>query len=209
MPDFTGFPAETPRFLGDLAGNNNKAWFDANRAAYDEYWVAPAKQFVDAVGEALVDIAPRIEAQPRVNGSIFRVNRDIRFSKDKRPYKEHLDFWFWEGERKRAVSGFFMRITPPPSWASEREPTASTKTGWRPSVRRWSVRPPDLHWQPQLPRWRRRAGRYAGTSTSSSLAATRRRRRPRSASSNTVACGPGRTDPYPPHSTTGAWCRTS
>ena len=112
MTDFTGFPAETPRFLGDLAGNNNKAWFDANRAAYDEYWVAPAKQFVDAVGEALVDIAPRIEAQPRVNGSIFRVNRNIRFSKDKRPYKEHLDFWFWEGERKRAVSGFFMRITP-------------------------------------------------------------------------------------------------
>lgn len=43
-------------------------------------------------------------------GSIFRINRDVRFSKDKRPYKDHIDFWFWEGERKRAVSGFFLRV---------------------------------------------------------------------------------------------------
>ena len=40
------------------------------------------------------------------------MNRDTRFSKDKTPYKDHLDFWFWEGERRRALSGFYMRITP-------------------------------------------------------------------------------------------------
>jgi hypothetical protein len=45
-----------------------------------------------------------IRAEPRVNGSILRINRDTRFSTDKRPYKDHLDFWFWEGER-RAASG--------------------------------------------------------------------------------------------------------
>jgi len=47
-----------------------------------------------------------------VNGSIFRINRDIRFSNDKTPYKDHLDFWFWEGTRKTAVSGFFLRLSP-------------------------------------------------------------------------------------------------
>jgi uncharacterized protein (TIGR02453 family) len=112
MSDFPGFPRETVQFLAELSVNNDKAWFDANRADYEAHWVAPAKAFVAAAGEALQDIAPAIEAQPRVNGSIFRVNRDIRFSKDKRPYKDHLDFWFWEGERKAAVSGFYMRITP-------------------------------------------------------------------------------------------------
>ena len=111
MADFAGFPAETQKFLKGLSRNNSKEWFDAHRGDYDDYWVAPAKAFVEAAGEALQDLAP-VEAQPRVNGSIFRVNRDIRFSADKRPYKDHLDFWFWEGERKKAVSGFFLRVTP-------------------------------------------------------------------------------------------------
>jgi uncharacterized protein (TIGR02453 family) len=103
MTGFAGFPPATLRFLGDLAENNTKAWFDEHRADYESNWVAPAKAFVSAAGEALTDLAPRIEAQPRVNGSIFRVNRDTRFSKDKSPYKDHLDFWFWEGERRSAV----------------------------------------------------------------------------------------------------------
>jgi uncharacterized protein (DUF2461 family) len=47
-----------------------------------------------------------------VLGSIFRINRDTRFSKDKRPYKDHLDFWFWEGDRKAASSGLFARVSP-------------------------------------------------------------------------------------------------
>jgi uncharacterized protein (TIGR02453 family) len=47
-----------------------------------------------------------------VRGSIFRINRDIRFNSDKRPYKDHLDFWFWEGDRKASVSGLFLRVWP-------------------------------------------------------------------------------------------------
>ena len=111
MAQFIGFPPQTTEFLRDLSENNSKAWFDEHRADYDSYWVEPAKEFVVAAGAALQEIAP-VEAQPRVNGSIFRVNRDIRFSADKRPYKDHLDFWFWEGARRRAVSGFYLRITP-------------------------------------------------------------------------------------------------
>ena len=110
MSEFTGFPPETTKFLAALSKNNSKQWFDAHRSDYDDYWVTPAKAFVVAAGDALQELAP-VEAQPKVNGSIFRVNRDVRFSADKRPYKDHLDFWFWEGERKSAVSGFYLRIT--------------------------------------------------------------------------------------------------
>lgn len=112
MTDFSGFPPETTHFLSRLARNNSKAWFDAHRSEYESFWLAPAKALVTTIGDELTSISPEIKAEPRVDGSIFRINRDIRFSKDKRPYKEHLDFWFWEGERRRAVSGYFMRITP-------------------------------------------------------------------------------------------------
>lgn len=111
IAEFCGFPAETVKFLKGLSKNNSKLWFDAHRGDYDDYWVAPAKAFVVAAGEALQELAP-VEVQPRVNGSIFRINRDVRFSADKTPYKDHLDFWFWEGERKTAVSGFFLRVAP-------------------------------------------------------------------------------------------------
>lgn len=108
---FRGFGSETIGFLADLRANNNKEWFDANRARYEAGFVEPAKAFVVAAGEALQEFGP-IEAQPKVNGSIFRINRDTRFSKDKTPYKDHLDLWFWEGERKSPLAAFFMRITP-------------------------------------------------------------------------------------------------
>ena len=110
MTDFGGFPKQTVAFLRGLSKNNTKEWFTEHRSDYDDYWVDPAKDFVVAAGEALQKVAP-VEFQPKVNGSIFRVNRDVRFSNDKRPYKDHLDFWFWEGERKTAASGFFLRIT--------------------------------------------------------------------------------------------------
>ncbi len=113
MPGFTGFPTATLDFLAGLQADNSKAWFDAHRGDYDDHYIGPAKEFVAAAGEALAEIAPDVRAEPKVNGSIFRINRDIRFSKDKRPYKDHLDMWFWEGDdRKAAVSGFFLRILP-------------------------------------------------------------------------------------------------
>lgn len=108
---FSGFPPDTLEFLAELRANNTKDFFDDNRARYDEA-IEAAKLFVVRSGEVLAKIAPEAEADPRINGSIFRINRDIRFSKDKTPYKEHLDFWFWQGERREAVSGFFARVNP-------------------------------------------------------------------------------------------------
>jgi uncharacterized protein (DUF2461 family) len=112
MTAFAGFPPETIRFLRELRANNRKDWFDAHRDDYEAYWVAPAKAFVVAAGRQLAELVPQIRAEPRVLGSILRVNRDTRFSRDPSPYKDHLDFWFWEGERRQAVSGFFARLTP-------------------------------------------------------------------------------------------------
>ena len=106
------FPQATVDFLADLREHNSREWFDANRARYERDLVVPAKAFVTAVAPLLDRLAPGITAEPRVLGSIFRINRDTRFSPDKRPYKDHLDLWFWHGERATAVSGLFLRLTP-------------------------------------------------------------------------------------------------
>lgn len=109
---FARFPNETLRFLRGIRKNNTKSWFDAHRADYDRYYVDPAKAFVEAVGRKLKKLAGDFVAEPRINGSIFRINRDIRFSNDKRPYRDHLDFAFWEGEKKKSASSLFFRVSP-------------------------------------------------------------------------------------------------
>lgn len=106
------FSKETVRFLAGLHAHNKKEWFEAHRGDYEAHFVTPAKSFVEALGPRLARIDPGIHAEPRVNGSIMRINRDVRFSKDKSPYKDHLDLWFWSGEEKGwECSGFYFRLT--------------------------------------------------------------------------------------------------
>jgi uncharacterized protein (TIGR02453 family) len=107
-----GFPPATRAFLGELRENNSREWFDAHRDRYESDVVAPAKAFVTGAAPLLQRLASGITAEPRVLGSIFRINRDTRFSPDKRPYKDHLDLWFWHGVRATAASGLFLRLTP-------------------------------------------------------------------------------------------------
>ncbi len=110
---FSGFQSEGFDFLRDLAVNNSKPWFEANRRRFDEGLLGPGRLFVSAMGMALSEFAPGIHAEPRVSGSIFRIHRDIRFSRDKRPYKTHFDLWFWQGDRhSRDCPGYFLRLTP-------------------------------------------------------------------------------------------------
>ncbi len=109
---FTGFSKDTTAFLRALEKDNTKDFFDANKARFEEVWLTPAKELVVTVGPKLQKLAPSIEFEPRVGGSLMRMNRDIRFSKDKSPYKTHLDLFFWEGEDKGwALPGFFFRLT--------------------------------------------------------------------------------------------------
>lgn len=109
--EFVGFPKGAPKFLAQLAANNNKAWFDENRTQYERLLAGPAKECVAAIGDLLRRHVRDIHAEPRVNGSIMRLNRDTRFAKDKTPYKDWLGLWFWEGGGpSRTCPGFFFAL---------------------------------------------------------------------------------------------------
>ncbi|MCJ7703061.1 MAG: DUF2461 domain-containing protein [Anaerolineales bacterium] len=111
---FNGFPKESLQFFTDLKANNNKPWFDANKPDYENYVLAPARDFVVALGESLRDLSPDVVADPRVNKSIFRIYRDIRFSRDKTLYKTHLALWFLAGVSggKFENPGYYFHLEP-------------------------------------------------------------------------------------------------
>ena len=112
---FNGFPKETLTFFKDLIENNDTTWFKSHKEDYQRIVLEPAKAFVFDMGQRLQSIAPDIVADTRTNGagSIFRIYRDIRFSKDKSPYKTYLGILFWEGPGKKMEnSGFYFHLDP-------------------------------------------------------------------------------------------------
>ena len=109
MADFNGFSKDLVQFFKNLEKNNSKQWFDKHRNEYEDCVLFPSREFVVAMGKRLRKIAPEVNAIPQVNQSLFRINRDTRFSKDKSPYKTCMGIWFWEGRRKRMeCSGFYF-----------------------------------------------------------------------------------------------------
>ena len=110
---FKGFPAAGLAFFRQLERHNDRDWFNAHRAEFDEQVLAPARELVLALGDRLHELAPGINADPRTDKSIFRIHRDTRFSKDKRPYKTHLAIFWWEGTRpKMECPGFYLHLEP-------------------------------------------------------------------------------------------------
>jgi uncharacterized protein (TIGR02453 family) len=110
---FSGFPPEGIQFLADLAANNNREWFQANKNTYQEQLLKPAQRFVLALGERLQEISSTIRYDTATNGtgSLMRIYRDVRFSKDKTPYKTNISMSFWQGPgKKTAHPGFFIRF---------------------------------------------------------------------------------------------------
>lgn len=104
---FQGFPVGIISFFEDLGGNNNKAWFDANKRRYEECVKEPALAFGELMAEKLADIA----AGPPPEASPFRIYRDIRFSKDKSPYKTHMGIPFGDpGYKKGESPGFYFHL---------------------------------------------------------------------------------------------------
>ncbi|HLA34612.1 MAG TPA: TIGR02453 family protein, partial [Rhodocyclaceae bacterium] len=82
-------------FLGELAANNDKIWFDANKARYESLVREPALAFVAAMAPQLAQFAPQFRADARkMGGSLMRVFRDTRFSRDKTPYKTNIGIQF-------------------------------------------------------------------------------------------------------------------
>ncbi|MEO8399470.1 MAG: DUF2461 domain-containing protein [Ignavibacteriaceae bacterium] len=106
------FPGRTISFLKKLSKNNNREWFEKNRNFYNKDFLEPAQEFVIKMGEKLSKIAPEIIAIPKIDKSIFRIFRDVRFSKDKSPYKTNFGAYFWEGEKKMESSGFYFHVDP-------------------------------------------------------------------------------------------------
>jgi len=111
LENFNGFTKETFKFFKDLENNNTREWFEENRAVYEKNVMEPAQEYVMTMGERFKSISPKIVAIPKTDKSIFRIYRDVRFSKDKIPYKTHLGIFFWEGPRKKLGNpGYYLQL---------------------------------------------------------------------------------------------------
>jgi uncharacterized protein (TIGR02453 family) len=108
------FSRELFSFLADLQANNDREWFAANRHRYEDDLLEPALAFIDAFGPRLEKISPHFVADARpTGGSLFRIYRDTRFSKDKSPYKTHVGIHFRHERAKDAhAPGYYLHIGP-------------------------------------------------------------------------------------------------
>ena len=113
---FGGFRPEAFRFLRDLGRNNEKTWFEAHRDVYERELRAPMRQLVETLDARLSAIAPEIVGDP--NRSMFRIHRDVRFSRNKSPYKTNAGAWLYHRDAGRKVgrvgegggAGFYFHI---------------------------------------------------------------------------------------------------
>ena len=112
--EFPGFPRATVRFLEELAANNERAWFQANKHRYEEDVLGPALDFIGAMGPRLERVSRHFVAIPkRVGGSLMRVYRDTRFSRNKAPYKTNIGIQFRHELGKDVhAPGFYVHIEP-------------------------------------------------------------------------------------------------
>ncbi len=100
-------------FFRDLRRNNNRPWFEKNKARYERDVRDRLVDFVLAAGPRLKKISPHFIADPRpVGGSVFRIYRDIRFSKDKTPYKTAGAVHFPHEHRSGSAPGFYLHLEP-------------------------------------------------------------------------------------------------
>ncbi|MDD9924000.1 MAG: DUF2461 domain-containing protein [Boseongicola sp.] len=106
------FSKQTFSFLKDIAANNSKDWFDENRDRYEAHWKTPAFNFIDAIADEMRSLEPSLKAEARLNGSLRRINRDVRFSTDKSPYNARLHLVFWSGGHPNRSPGMHFVLSP-------------------------------------------------------------------------------------------------
>lgn len=100
----------TLKFLKDLKSNNKKEWFDANRNKYEV-----VKEDINALVTKIISTFSAIDKDLKsltAKNCMFRINRDIRFSKDKSPYKTNLGAFFNKGGKKINLAGYYLHIEP-------------------------------------------------------------------------------------------------
>ena len=143
---FDGFPKDFFVFFRELKANNERTWFEANKQRFRDSVQAPMSAFIEAMAPGLAKISKHFSADPRPNGgSMFRIYRDVRFSKDKRPYKEHAACHFRHALGKDVhAPGYYMHFAddevffggglwmpPPDALAKVREAIAAKSSGWK------------------------------------------------------------------------------
>ena len=111
---YARFQSETIAFLDELSANNNRDWFNENKRRYEEQVLDVALRFIQSMQDPLAEIAPHFVAMPtRVGGSLMRVYRDTRFSRNKTPYKTNIGIQFRHERAKDVHSpGYYLHIEP-------------------------------------------------------------------------------------------------
>jgi len=107
---FPGFPPEGLQFLRGLARHNHREWFLPRKAVFEEKVKQPMRQLVEALNAALRGFAPEYVTDP--DKAIYRIYRDVRFSQDKKPYKEHIAASFHRrGTTAHGEAGYYLAIS--------------------------------------------------------------------------------------------------
>ena len=112
------FTSATLTFFRGLARHNAKPWFETHRADYEQEVVVPMRALIEEMDVRLARFAPEITGHPK--RSMFRIYRDVRFSKDKSPYKTNAGCWFWHRDADPRVgdsaegggAGFYFHLQP-------------------------------------------------------------------------------------------------
>ena len=116
------FTTSSLHFLRVLAHNNKKPWFEAHRDDYEEHIRAPMRALIEEMDVRFARFAPELTGDPK--RSMFRIHRDIRFSKDKSPYKTHAACWFRHtagdhrvgGDAEAGSAGLYFHLEPKKSF---------------------------------------------------------------------------------------------
>jgi len=142
------FSSDLFRFLRDLKTNNNREWFAENKPRFERSVRDPFLRFIADVAPMLHGISPRFVADPRANGgSLFRIYRDIRFSRDKSPYKTHVaaSFPHFGARKDWSAGGYYLHLEPRGSFAAaglwHPDPTtlASVRNGIAERSKEWQA----------------------------------------------------------------------
>ena len=102
---FSGFKPDSFDFFQELSQHNNKAWFDQNRARYEEHVTGAFRGLLETLTPFVLTLNTHFEVSGRTNGNFSRINRDIRFSKDKSPYKSNYYLYVYDRRHERDHAG--------------------------------------------------------------------------------------------------------
>lgn len=139
--EFKGFSPKALQFFMALEAHQTKEWFHANKASYEALVLQPMDLFLQAASDALK--AKRIPLEGTLKSSVFRINRDVRFSKDKQPYKNHVGAVLTRDGTKQSQGLIYLHLSPVECFAAagfyalEPEPLASFRRAIVNAPARW------------------------------------------------------------------------